>query len=257
MLGFRARAGPFVFLSLMIAAFSFFETARADHENIQNLLARIPKSIIEAENLALEKGVPSAVVGRFRAVTPIVVEITAFSKEYNYGSSGSGVLIADDLVLSALHIFPAFEELISSKRLRVRVFINGEIVLGYIPDKRYYDIKSDLVAIKLLEKIPIVPVPIAQNDPAVGETVYSFGYAILDRPVRLNLEYVGDTYNSGQRYLVTTRSYEHGYSGSLLFNARGEAIGVAAMASERGAFGFTVPWETVLEFLKKIPEFKS
>lgn len=251
----RARARPFASLFIVlvfILSFIYGGTASAMH------IERVPQSILDAERAALVYGVPHEVVKRLKAVALIYVQISGISEEDSYAASGSGFLIAEDLLLSALHILPPVEELILSRRLSIKIFINGKTVSGHVPDSRYYDVKNDLVVIKLSEKIPIGPIPIAQKDPQIGETVYNFGYAggLEDRPVLLACRYVGDTRAKPSRFLLTTPGFELGYSGSPLLNSKGEVIGVADAVTKVGVFGFSVPWDAITELLKKIPDFK-
>lgn len=248
----NARAGPVFGLIFLLFIAGFPATARAYHET------RIPQAITDAENLAAAEGVSPEVVKRLKAIGPVIVQIIALDEESNITSGGTGFLVADDLVLSALHVAPPFEELLFSKRLWLQVFINGELIRGYIPDRRYYDVENDLVAIRLVKKVPIEPIPIAKQDPAIGETLYAFGYTNQDRPVLLGFKYVGDTQinESGKRFLVTTRGVDFGYSGGALLNSSGEAAGITVRISGGTAFSYSIPWDVVRNFLSQIPNFK-
>ncbi|MBI4119445.1 MAG: trypsin-like peptidase domain-containing protein [Parcubacteria group bacterium] len=251
MASFRIRAAPVVFAIftfLAILSGVFASEVYADHQT------RIPKAISDAEKDAGVNGVPQDVIKHFKAVGPVRVSISALLEDESYEERGSGFLIADDLLLTAFHLFPPFEELLASKKLKIAVFIGGKTVYGHIPDSRYYDAEKDLAVVKLKEKIPIDPIPIAKSDPEIGDKVYTFGFAIIDRPAALVPGYKGAAYNYGVRSLVTSRGFEHGYSGAPLFNERGEAIGVAEAISPSGVFGYSVPWEYVLKLLDKIPK---
>ena len=195
---------------------------------------------------------PEEVRQRLESVARITVEIEGLLKKDNYTRMGSGTLLRDDLVLTALHIFPSFEDLILSKNLVVQVFIGNRIIAGFIPDRSYFEPASDLAVIKLKERLNLVPIPLAKSEPAVGSTLYTFGYAFISRPLALEFRFKGAAWSRGKRYLVVSRSFEHGYSGSPLLNSRGELVGLNEAVTQKGVFGLAISLAYVKKFIEGI-----
>lgn len=209
-------------------------------------------SIGDAEKDTRLAGWPEEVRGRLRSVARVTVEVEGLLKKDNYTGMGSGTLFREDLILTALHIFPQFEDLILSKNLAVQVFIDNKIIRGFIPNRSYLEPASDLAAIKLRERTRLAPIPLAKNGPEIGSTLYTLGFAFINRPLALDLRFKGAAWSGGKVYLVVSRSFEHGYSGSPLLNFRGELIGLNNAITQKGVFGLAVPLEDIRKFMEGI-----
>lgn len=195
---------------------------------------------------------PEEVRGRLKSVARLTVEVDGLLKKDNYIGVGSGTLLRDDLVLTALHLFPPFEDLILSKNLVVQVFIDNRIIRGFIPERSYFEPGSDLAVIKLRERLSLTPIPLAKKDPEIGSTLYTLGYAFVNRPLALDFRFKGAAWSGGKVYLVVSRSFEHGYSGSPLLNAKGELVGLNDAVTQKGVFGLAVPLEYIKKFIEGI-----
>lgn len=136
------------------------------------------------------------------------------------GSQGSGFFISSQgIAVSNYHVFQGtyvgFEEIILS---------NGE---SYKVDKVYAkSAQNDFIIFKVHLDRRVNFVPIASSIPKIGEKVYTIG-----SPRGLD-----NTFSSGEvsqirengRVIQISAPIDHGSSGGVLLNSRGEAIGITS-----------------------------
>lgn len=165
-------------------------------------------------------------------------------------SSGSGVLIDDQHILTAAHVIT------NAEKILIR-FENGEETYATVEKSSTI---ADLALLKINTKPAYAkPVKLAKNKPIdIGQRIFLVGYPFG----------IGKSLSSGNisaihiedeafgavesiKYLQTDAAINHGNSGGPMFNEQGDVIGiVSSIISKSGGFeglGFAVSIETIYD----------
>lgn len=165
-------------------------------------------------------------------------------------SSGSGVLIDDNHILTAAHVVK------NAEKILIR-FENGEEVYAVVEKSSTI---ADLALLKINSKPSYAsPVKLASNKPInIGQKTFLVGYPLgMSKSLSSgNISAVHieeDAFGAVETitYLQTDAAINHGNSGGPMFNEKGEVIGiVSSIISQSGGFeglGFAVSIETIYE----------
>lgn len=162
-------------------------------------------------------------------------------------SSGSGVLVADNLVLTAAHVVQ------SADQVEV-VFVDNTSIPGSVISS---DVDADLALVRLHATHPgTKPAVVGDSDKVrVGEDLFVIG-APAGLPHTLTKGIVSGRYPAGSKYSLfkkaelfqTDAALNPGNSGGPLFNMKGELIGIASYIKTRAGgsdgLGFAVTINT-------------
>jgi tetratricopeptide (TPR) repeat protein len=110
---------------------------------------------------------------------------------------------------------------------------------------------NDLAVLSIDVEVVAKPLTLAENPPAVGETVYAIGNPEgLEKTISQGLV-SGSRLLDGRQLLQITASLSHGSSGGPIFNSHGEVVGVAVGALREGQnLNFAVPVSLLRSLLK-------
>jgi len=149
---------------------------------------------------------------------------------YVGGGSGSGSIIradANTYILTAAHVVNAAKLVVVKGQLdteQVPVVEITAVIKGkpYPAELVKIDDEVDVAVIKVKKKFRIVPLKIAEEEPKLGETVWT-----ISNPGGVpDIVNKGVFSKSGEKYaLVATAGY-FGSSGGMALNTKGEQIGV-------------------------------
>ena len=170
----------------------------------------IPKKILESDKHSLS---PEQI---FENLSPAVFKIHT-SNGFN-GSQGSGFFVSSDgVALSNYHVFQGttigYEEIILSNGRRCKV-----------KEVYHKSEEDDFIIFKVDINTKVSYIEISNSRPKVGEKIYTIG-----SPQGLD-----NTFSSGEisqirengRLIQISAPIDHGSSGGVLLNSKGEAIGI-------------------------------
>jgi len=149
---------------------------------------------------------------------------------------GSGVLVREDVVLTASHVVGNAEEIMVQ-------FYNGEIMSAKTFRKAR---EADVALIRLERPLPNAKVAIIgdSDETRIGDDIFVIGAPLglpysLSRGVISGRHSEDNVYNDGKllEYFQTDASINTGNSGGPMFNYKGEVIGiVSSILSRSGGF---------------------
>jgi len=228
------RAGPSLSIlvaALLIGALGFGATAgelsRLYNENIKSVV------VLRTEQT-------------FERRTPVGASYMRVEKVVNTGT-GAGVLVANDLVLTAAHVVQGVDKVEAA-------FADSTTISGAVISS---DIDADLALVRLEAPHPgAKPAILGDSDKVeIGEDLFVIG-APEGLPYTVTKGIVSGRYPVGSEYSMfkkaeifqTDAALNPGNSGGPLFNMKGELIGIASfIRSQSGGFeglGFAVTVNT-------------
>ena len=142
---------------------------------------------------------------------------------YSDGGSaqGSGFFISSTGIgISNYHVFKG--------GIRNEAFIKTfDSTIYKVGEVMEYNEKMDYIVFKLItDNSNFPPIPIAENQPLVGEDVFAIGNPKgLENTLSKGIV---SAYRENDLYIQTTAEITHGSSGGALFNMRGEVVGITS-----------------------------
>ena len=180
----------------------------------------------------------------YKRLAPSVFVVEVFDAQGKVTASGSGVVVASDIVATNHHVIE------DAAIVRVR---QGARTWTATIQQRDPDTDLALLAVKGL-KAPAVSLR-ASSTVAVGERVYAIG-----APEGLEMTF-SDGLVSGfrsykqSRVIQTTAAISHGSSGGGLFDTQGRLVGITTFSLEDGQqLNFALPSDTLSQLYKRSQE---
>ncbi len=228
----------------------------------------------QGDEYARKRGYPEAVIARFSSVVRVFISVYHPDQErFLPYSLGMGFLVGNGLILSAAHIpapshesvrlIPPLENAFECIQVRAAIQFGGA---SKLPARIvWYNRDADLFVMRFApDSLPkgIEPIPVAEDDPAVGEELYLYGFLfggeseliMSDIPTILPpvfFRIAGEEAHGRGRFLFVQHP-EFGYSGGPLFNGKGKIEGVTSAMSEGEAFGSAVSRKEILKAISQI-----
>ena len=156
----------------------------------------------------------------YERLRPSVFQVVV---SYSDGGSaqGSGFFISSTGIgISNYHVFKGgIRNEVYIKTFDGTIFKVGEVL--------EFDEKMDYIVFKLItDNSNFPPIPIAENQPLVGEDVFAIGNPKgLENTLSKGIV---SAYRENDLYIQTTAEITHGSSGGALFNMRGEVVGITS-----------------------------
>jgi hypothetical protein len=193
-------------------------------------------AILFAQSQMKEPATTGTLAGEiYKKASPAVVLIETLNEKHEVAAAGSGFLVSSDgKILTNYHVIAHTKE--ATVRLANKDAYDSVDVLDI--DKR-----KDIALIKIKAvDLPFLAVG-KSSTVDIGDPVFS-----LSTPLGVFQNTLSDGIVSGiragdgYRYFQVTAPISHGSSGSPIFNAKGEVIGIAAMTISEGQnLNFAIP----------------
>lgn len=155
------------------------------------------------------------------------------------------LIVPEDTLYKFSHVF-----MIHNERYEKGIFYYDSILLirDFKPSKRQYDFskhiysvenpKTDFIVFKLAKKINPVKQYFANSNPSRLDTVYAFGNVKKDKTIYSKFQpgifffkYTKDNTDTAL-FFASIVKYTHGFSGSPLFNSKGQIMGMVQYSME-------------------------
>ncbi len=179
---------------------------------------------------------------------PSVFTVLVTSRSGKLLSQGSAFLITPKHLITNVHVIEAGER---SKVYVLNPNFDDPVPVTAVPG---VDLEADLAVLEVEESLGIA-IPLASNEPEIGETVFAIG-----TPKGLEGTFStgivsGFRDHAGIGHLQISAPISPGSSGGPVLNSIGEVIGVAVSTVESGQnLNFAVPTYYILKLMDKIIE---
>lgn len=176
--------------------------------------------VVDPPNKTQTKPIGGSLSEMYERLRPSVFQVVV---SYSDGGSaqGSGFFISSTGIgISNYHVFKGgIRNEVYIKTFDGTIFKVGEVL--------EFDEKMDYIVFKLItDNSNFPPIPIAENQPLVGEDVFAIGNPKgLENTLSKGIV---SAYRENDLYIQTTAEITHGSSGGALFNMRGEVVGITS-----------------------------
>lgn len=176
--------------------------------------------VVDQPNKTQTKPIGGSLSEMYERLRPSVFLVVV---SYSDGGSGqgSGFLISSTGIgISNYHVFKDGKH----NEAYIKTFDGTIFKVGEVLE---YNEKMDYIVFKLItDKQNFPPIPIAENQPLVGEDVFAIGNPKgLENTLSKGIV---SAYRENDLYIQTTAEITHGSSGGALFNMRGEVVGITS-----------------------------
>ncbi|RUS42265.1 serine protease [Cohnella sp. AR92] len=156
-------------------------------------------------------------------------------------TQGSGFVIDGNILITNYHVAGASNQ--------IEIIVDGQTVQKTAADVLFKDEKVDIMGIRLDGQNPI---PFTEELPALSDNVYAIGFP--DGAFKMSqgiLLSIGDI-DGVKNTLIHNAKTDHGSSGGILFNAKGEAVGLTSWVSNTGNAGGAIPMSYIKTEIDKL-----
>lgn len=186
----------------------------------------------------------------YAATVPSVVLVKTDS------GSGSGVCIADGVLLTSYHVIAEGKDSIS---VHPFVLVDGKLQrLASQPARVLYSDENRDIALLSIENPPstLKPLPLALALPETGRRVFAmgspgFGREVLDQSLSEGIVSAAERELQGLPFLQHTAAVNPGNSGGPLLNAQGHVVGLNTTKAKLENVSFAIPAPAIRKLLEK------